>query len=59
MATTTASILLAVKCSHSVSFVRVYADPGEKPLDTYRRVCDAHDPGDLLPDYVSASGYAA
>jgi len=59
MAASGASILLAVKCAHSVSFIRVFATSGEQPLDTYRRVCEAHDPGDLLPDYVSASGYAA
>lgn len=59
MATTGASILLAVKCSHDVTFIRVFAEHGEKPMDTYRRVCEAHEPGDILPDYVSASGYIA
>ena len=57
MADNTASILIAVKCPHDVTFIRVYAEQGELPLDTYRRVCEAHEPGDTLPDYVSASGY--
>lgn len=59
MADSPASILIAVKCPHDVTFIRVFAVKGELPLDTYRRVCEAHEPGDILPDYVSASGYPA
>lgn len=58
MADSSASIIIAVRCGgHEPTFIRVYAGPGELPLDTYRRVCEAHEPGDALPDYVSASGY--
>lgn len=60
MAEISASIIVAVKCETSPpTLIRVFAEPGDLPLDTYRRVCDAHAPGDELPEYVCAKGYPA
>jgi hypothetical protein len=62
MAGHAASIIIAVRCGHhEPTFIRVFAEPGDLPLDTYLRVCEAHDlSGDLrdVPEYVCSVGYS-
>lgn len=38
--------------------LKVFAEDGELPLDTFRRVLDAHNTGDTLPDFITARDYA-
>ena len=63
MATTTAAvrahILILTRCpnGHPGDVLAVYANPGDTPVDTFRRVLDAHDDGDALPDFIMARGY--
>ena len=60
MAEKAANIIVAVKCDdHPPTFLRIFAESGELPLDTYRRVCEAIEPGGQIPDFVCAEGYAA
>lgn len=59
MAGHAASIVVAVRCGHhEPTFIRVFAEPGDLPLDTYLRVCEAHElSGSAIPDYVCATGF--
>lgn len=63
MATTTpvtrAHILIMTRCpsGHTGDVLAVYAERGEKPLDTFSRVLAAHEYGDALPDFIAARGY--
>ena len=63
MATTTATarahILILTRCAngHPGDILAVYANHGDTPMDTFRRVLDAHDDGDMLPDFITARGY--
>lgn len=60
MAENAASIIVAVRCDgESPTFIRVFARPGDLPLDTYLRVCEAHGTEGPVPDYVCAAGYPA
>jgi hypothetical protein len=59
MAGHAASIIVAIRCGHhEPTFIRVFAEPGDLPLDTYLRVCEAHELSGDIPDYVCATGYA-
>lgn len=64
MATTTpvtrAHILIMTRCpsGHTGDVLAVYAERGEKPLDTFSRVLAAHEDGDALPDFIAARGYS-
>ena len=58
MAAVPASIIVAVKCGdREPTFIRVFAEPGDLPLDTYLRVCEAHSAAGDVPDYVCATGF--
>jgi hypothetical protein len=58
MAAAPASIIVAVKCDdREPTFIRVFAEPGDLPLDTYLRVCEAHALSGDVPDYVCATGF--
>jgi hypothetical protein len=55
-----AHILIGCPCEgHQPDVLRVFAEDGELPLDTFRRVLDAHQSGDRLPDFIVARDYAA
>ena len=60
MAGHAASIVVAVKCGdREPTFIRVFAEPGDLPLDTYLRVCEAHTLSGDVPDNVCAVGFSA
>jgi hypothetical protein len=60
MAGHAASIIVAVRCdAREPTFIRVFAEPGDLPLDTYLRVCEAHGLSGDVPEYVCATGFSA